>query len=73
MSQPKLFDPKNLHKIHVRLPEDDGPNPYDSKTAIKELPVKDWQIAGRGWGWWFSIIGLAGAWTIGLWLNGHLG
>lgn len=38
----------------IRLPDDDSPNPYDSKTPLQP---KDWQIAGRGWEWWFGVIG----------------
>jgi hypothetical protein len=54
----KLYDPKNLGKPQIRLSSDEGMNPYDSATPIKKLPPKDWQIAGRGWEWWFGIIGL---------------
>lgn len=43
-------------KLNIRLPDDPGPNPYDSSTPIKSLPPKDWQIAGRGAEWWSSII-----------------
>ena len=53
MSQPKLFDPKNLHKIHIRLPDDDGPNPYDSKTK-PEGP--DWLTKPS---WWIAIFGMS--------------
>ncbi len=43
-------------KLHIRLPSDTGPNPYDSATPINSHPSKDWQIAGRGFEWWAGII-----------------
>lgn len=45
----KPFDPKDLHKLHVRLPTDESPNPYDSKTGFQppeHLTLK----------WWIFII-----------------
>ena len=45
----KPFDPKDLHKLNVRLPTDEGPNPYDSKTGFQppeHLTLK----------WWIFII-----------------
>ena len=45
-------------KLNIRLPTDVGPNPYDSRTDPKDYPAKDWQIAGRGFEWWFGVIGI---------------
>lgn len=45
-------------QINIRLPDDPGPNPYDSSVDPKDHPPKDWQIAGRGWSWWISIISM---------------
>jgi len=41
-------------KLNVRLPGDaeHGPNPYDSKTPIRELGPK-WLSS---WAWWVQII-----------------
>jgi len=47
-----------MTKLHIRLPSDHGPNPYDSATPIKDHPPKDWQIAGRGMEWWIGVIAL---------------
>lgn len=47
-------------KLAIRLPEDDewdGGNPY-AEGATKP-PMRDFQIVGRGWGWWAGIIGAA--------------
>lgn len=35
----------------LRLPSDTGPNPYDSKTPLKDL-TPDWLT----WKWWLAII-----------------
>jgi hypothetical protein len=43
-------------KPSIRLPDDPGPNPYDSATPITSLPPKDWQIAGRGAEWWVGVL-----------------
>ncbi len=43
-------------KLNIRLPNDPGPNPYDSATPINSHPPKDGQIAGRGVEWWAGII-----------------
>lgn len=51
MNRPKLFDPKDMHKLNIRLPDD--PNPYDSKTPLKG---PDWLW---NWQWWFQIIAMA--------------
>jgi hypothetical protein len=54
-------------KLNIRLPTDEGPNPYDSKTDIKSLGPK-WLTS---WEWWFSIIGLGVALTLArLWSGG---
>lgn len=54
-------------KLNVRLPGDEGPNPYDSKTDLKSLGPK-WLTS---WEWWFSIIGLGVALTLArLWSGG---
>jgi len=50
-----FYDPKKPPP--VRLPGDDGPNPWDSATHPKDYPPRDWQIVGRGFGWWFGVIG----------------
>jgi hypothetical protein len=49
----KLYDPKNLGKPQIRLPSDDdnGPNPYDSKTPFQPA---DWLT----WKWWSGIASL---------------
>lgn len=52
---PKLFDPKDLGKPNIRMPDDDTYNPY--AEGASKPPIKDWQVAGRGWEWWFGIIG----------------
>lgn len=54
-------------KLNIRLPTDEGPNPWDSKTDPKDYPPKDWQIAGRGFTWWFSIIALGLIWGVTSW------
>lgn len=46
------------NKLNIRLPDDPGANPYDSATRPEDMPPKDWQIAGRGWEWWFAVIGI---------------
>jgi hypothetical protein len=56
-------------KLNVRLPGDEGPNPYDSKTDPKDYPPKDWQIAGRGAGWWFAIITMGLIWGFASWMK----
>lgn len=43
-----------MQKPQIRLPDDDGPNPYDSKTPLKQLGPA-WL---RSWQWWFTIVGL---------------
>lgn len=45
-------------KLNIRLPNDPGPNPYDSATPIKSHPPKDWQLAGRSPDWWIGVIAL---------------
>lgn len=65
----KLYDPKNLGKPQIRMPHEDGPNPYDSSTPIDKLPPKDWQIAGRGWEWWFGVIGTGVIFGIWAWIK----
>lgn len=48
-----LFGPKE--KLSIRLPSDDDPNPYDSKTDPKTLgPRWLWD-----WTWWVAIIAAA--------------
>jgi hypothetical protein len=50
-------------KPAIRLPEDDewdGGNPY--AEGATRPPMRDFQIAGRGWQWWTGIIGAGLAW-----------
>lgn len=56
-------------KLQVRLPGDaeHGPNPYDSKTPIKDLGPK-WLSS---WGWWVSIIVGGLGWYIARKLSGN--
>lgn len=53
----KPYDPKNFGKPQIRLREDDehGPNPYDSRTPIKDLGP-EWLSS---WTWWLRIALLA--------------
>lgn len=51
-------------KPQIRLPEDDGPNPYDSKTPLQP---KIWMT----WKFWFAIAAMSvTAVAIRYW-NGH--
>lgn len=43
-------------KPNIRLPDDDGPNPYDSTTKPSDLPKNAWLTS---WRWWLAIILLA--------------
>jgi len=43
-----------LTKLNIRLPTDEGPNPYDSKTDPKLLGPA-WLTS---WNWWFTIIAM---------------
>ena len=55
MAVVSFLDPK---KPNIRLPQDDewdGGNPY-AEGATKP-PVRDWQVAGRGWDWYVGVIG----------------
>lgn len=36
-------------KPQIRLPDDDGPNPYDSKTGLQPKPWMRWQ-------YWVAVI-----------------
>jgi hypothetical protein len=42
-------------KLNIRLPTDQGPNPYDSNTDPKLLTPR-WL---RDWRWWAGLIVLA--------------
>lgn len=44
-------------KLNIRLPDDPGPNPYDSKTPF-QTPM--WLT----WKWWMAIIGLGMGWYL---------
>ena len=46
------------NKPHIRLPGDDdhGPNPYSSKTEVKELQKNRWLW---DWRWWAGIVAMA--------------
>jgi len=47
-------------KLNIRLPDDPGPNLYDSKTPLKHRsPRWTWD-----WGWWVSIIIIGGVWYL---------
>lgn len=46
-------------KLHIRLPDDPGPNPYDSKTPIKDSTTPMWLT----WPFWVSCIALGAALT----------
>jgi hypothetical protein len=52
-------------KPQIRLPTDEGPNPYDSKTPIEDLPKPVWMRPG----WLFGIIGMAIAIFVARWLS----
>jgi hypothetical protein len=53
-------------KPQIRLPDDEGPNPYDSSTRYEDLPKKPWMQLG----WWVSIIALAAGLLIARKLSG---
>lgn len=53
-------------KLNVRLPGDEGPNPYDSKTDLKTIGPA-WLIS---WNWWFTVIGMGVALTVARLLSG---
>lgn len=57
------------NKIHIRLPTDHGPNPYDSRTQPRDLPKNEWLVS---WGWWFTIIALGAGFTLTRYFNGTL-
>lgn len=40
-------------KPNIRLPDDEGPNPYDSKTEYKDLPKNEWLVS---WKWWVGAL-----------------
>jgi hypothetical protein len=59
-----------MPKLHIRLPEDDedGPNPYDSKTPFKETQPRwlwDWRI-------WVAAICFGLAYAVVVWFNRQL-
>lgn len=56
-------------KLNIRLPTDEGPNPYDSKTMPNDLPKNAWLTS---WGWWVSIVLLAGGAMLVRYFNGTL-
>lgn len=56
-------------KPQIRLPDDEGPNPYDSKTVPKDLPKNAWLTS---WGWWLSIALLAAGALLVRHFNGTL-
>lgn len=41
-------------KPQIRLPDDEGPNPYDSATRFEDLPKPNWMDLG----WWVAIIAM---------------
>lgn len=58
-----------MTKLHIRLPTDHGPNPYDSKTMPADLPENKWLVS---LGWWATIIALGGGFVFARWSNGSL-
>jgi len=54
-------------KLNIRLPGDEGPNPYDSKTTPQDLPKNAWLTS---WVWWVTIIGGAAALLIARKMSG---
>jgi hypothetical protein len=57
-------------KLNIRLPDDEGPNPYDSKTMPKDLPRNQWLVS---WQWWVGAL-VAGAFIAGsAWWRGRGG
>lgn len=58
----------NQPKHRLRLPSDTGPNPYDSKTPLKDLTPRH-----LTWGFWFQIGLLALGFTLcKIWFGGGL-
>lgn len=53
-------------KLNIRLPGDDGPNPYDSRTQPKDLPGNQWLVS---WQFWVKVAVLAAAATVFLWMR----
>jgi hypothetical protein len=58
-----------MTKLNIRLPEDDedGPNPYDSKTDVKHHHPRwmwDWRV-------WSGAACLAITYAVVLWLTGR--
>ena len=49
-------------KPEIRLPDDEGPNPYDSKTTPNDLPKNEWLVS---WEWWIGALaaGVFVAWS----------
>jgi hypothetical protein len=56
-------------KLNIRLPSDTGPNPYDSRTSLNDLPENKWLVSV---GWWATIIMLGLGFVFGRWVNGSL-
>lgn len=56
-------------QLNIRLPTDEGPNPYDSKTKFEDLPANAWAFK---WEWWITvIIGGIGIAITGWWKSNH--
>lgn len=58
-----------MTKLHIRLPTDPGPNPYDSKTSLTDLPENKWLFSI---GWWATMLAMAGGFVFARWSNGSL-
>lgn len=56
-------------KLNIRLPNDPGPNPYDSKTMPNALPENKWLVSA---GWWATIIMLGVGFVASRIVSGNL-
>jgi len=54
-------------KLQIRLPTDDEPNPWDSRTPLKQLAPR-WFWDAK---WWISLIAIALAVTVAHYLIQH--
>lgn len=51
-------------KPNIRLPDDAGPNPYDSKTTPNDLPKNEWLVS---WKWWATGLAVSTFSLLSLW------
>jgi hypothetical protein len=49
------------NRPNIRLPDDPGPNPYDSRTKVGERFEHNWLTS---LGWWIGILVLAGGYML---------